>query len=103
MQLHKLEKYVRSLTPAKILPLVPLFWDQPHSFSTPYCPYIIHLLVLYGTSTREFKILFVEITVVAAIGTASSIVGLANIPAIAQNNMTMPGNMPVGDIMTLVG
>ena len=49
------------------------------------------------------KILFVDITVVAAIGTASSIVGLANIPVIAQDNMTMPGNMTIGDIMTLVG
>ena len=49
------------------------------------------------------KILFVEISVVAAIGTASSIVGLANIPAIAQDNMTMPGNMTIGDIITLGG
>jgi len=37
-----------------------------------------------------------EITVVAAIGTASSIVGLANIPAIAQDNMTIGDNMTLG-------
>jgi hypothetical protein len=60
------------------------------------------------------KILFVAIAIVAAFGTAASVVGLATLtPVEAQDNMTMGdnmtlgnmtgGNMTMGDNMTMGG
>lgn len=60
------------------------------------------------------KILFVAITIVAAFGTAATVLGIVTLtPAEAQENMTMDdnmtmgnmtgGNMTTGDNMTMGG
>ena len=49
----------------------------------------------------DSKTLFVAIAIVAAFGTAASVVGLATLaPVVAQENMTMGDNMTMAGNMT---